>query len=211
MAGVRDRIVAAGGSDVAILAVTKSFGIEACWAAYRAGCIGVGENYAQELVRKFAGQDIPWAVHFIGQLQTNKVRLVAPYVSVVESVDRPALVDELARRRPGCQVLVQVGVLDADPRRGGCPEHRVGALVDHARSAGLDVRGLMTVGPTDGDAVTTRAAFRRVRGLVDRLGLERCSMGMSGDLEIAVEEGSTEVRIGSALFGDRPPPSPTAR
>lgn len=204
VAAVRDRVSAAGGSDVGILAVTKSFGLDACWAAHLAGCVGIGENYAQELVGKFTGHEIPWPVHFIGQLQTNKVRVVAPYVSVVESVDRPALVTELARRMPTARVLVQVDAVGVGDGRGGCPVDQVSALVDTARGTGLEVVGLMTVGPPDADPIATRAAFRLVRSLVDRLGLVTCSMGMSADLEIAVQEGSTQIRVGSALFGERP-------
>lgn len=210
-AALRDRVSAAGGSNVGILAVTKSFGLDACWAAHLAGCVGVGENYAQELVGKFSGHEVPWSVHFIGQLQTNKVRLVAPYVSVVESVDRPSLVAELARRMPTTRVLVQVDTVGGGHGRGGCPVDQVPALVDAARAADLDVAGLMTVGPPDADPVATRAGFRLVRRLVDRLGLHTCSMGMSADLEIAVQEGSTQVRVGSALFGERPLPTAAAR
>ncbi len=98
LAGVRERIARAGGNDVAVLAVTKLFSVEHCWAAHRAGCGAVGENYAQEVAAKFAGERPPFGVHFIGQLQTNKVRLVAPIITLYESVDRPSLVAELAKR-----------------------------------------------------------------------------------------------------------------
>ena len=134
---------------MAVLAVTKTFGLDACLAAHRAGCAAVGENYAQEVAAKFAGVDLPFAVHFIGQLQTNKVRMVAPFVSVYETVDRPSLVDELARRVPGATVLVQVDT-SGEVGKGGCPIAEVPALVDRAVGAGLEVRGLMTVGPTEG-------------------------------------------------------------
>lgn len=97
LAAVRDRIARAGGVDVAVLAVTKTFGIEACWAASRAGCDAVGENYAQEVVAKLAGVERPFGVHFIGRLQTNKVRQLAPIVSMYETMDRLSLVVELAK------------------------------------------------------------------------------------------------------------------
>lgn len=203
LADVRARIAAAGGVGVSVLPVTKMFPIEACWAASRAGCTAVGENYAQEVVAKFTGVDRPFGIHFIGQLQTNKVRQLAPFIAVYESVDRPSLVSELAKRVPGAAVLVQVAALD-EPGKGGCHLDDVPALVDQARLAGLDVRGLMTVGPTVGGPPAARAGFRAVRAMVDRLQLEVCSMGMSDDLEVAVEEGATQVRIGSALFGERP-------
>ncbi|MEI7546779.1 MAG: YggS family pyridoxal phosphate-dependent enzyme [Actinomycetota bacterium] len=203
LAVVRHRIAAAGGTDVDVLAVTKLFDIDHCWAAYRAGCTAVGENYAQEVVTKFAGSRPPFAVHFIGQLQTNKVRLLAPLVDVYESVDRPSLIDELAKRVPGTAVLLQVACRH-EPRKGGCAIEDVPALHDAAIGAGLRVLGLMTVGPTEGGPEAARAGFRAVRALVDRLRLVVCSMGMTDDLEVAVEEGSTEVRVGSALFGERP-------
>lgn len=204
LAEVRQRIAAAGGTGVEVLAVTKMFGVEHCWAAYRAGCRAVGENYAQELVAKFADSPKPpFAVHFIGQLQTNKVRLLAPVIDVYESVDRPSLVSELAKRAPGAAVLVQVACRNEEGK-GGCPIAEVPALVASAQAAGLDVRGLMTVGPTEGGPEEARVGFREVRALVDRLGLSVCSMGMTDDLEVAVQEGSTQVRVGSALFGKRP-------
>lgn len=202
LAVLRQRIASAGGDAVEVLAVTKTFGLEACLAAHRAGCAAVGENYAQEVVSKFAGHELPFGVHFIGQLQTNKVRMLAPYVTMYETVDRASLVDELARRVPGAAVLVQVAV-EGEVGKGGCPIAEVPALVERASTAGLVVRGLMTVGPTEGGPEAARPGFRAVRSLLDRLGLAVCSMGMSDDLEVAVQEGSTQVRIGSALFGAR--------
>ncbi|MEQ1704271.1 MAG: YggS family pyridoxal phosphate-dependent enzyme, partial [Ilumatobacteraceae bacterium] len=95
LAEVRARIVRAGGSGVTVLPVTKTFGIEACWAAFRAGLGAVGENYAQEVVAKLGSGELPFEVHFIGQLQSNKVRQLAPIVSVYETVDRLSVVAEL--------------------------------------------------------------------------------------------------------------------
>lgn len=204
LAEVRARIERAGGRGVSVLPVTKTFPVEACWAAHRAGCGAVGENYAQEVVAKFAGQRPPFGVHFIGQLQTNKVRSLADIVTVYETVDRPSLVAELAKRAPGAVVLVQVDT-SGDPGKGGCPIDEVPELVELAVAKGLDVRGLMTVGPTTGGPEAARPGFRAVRTLLDRLGLTVLSMGMTDDLEVAVQEGSTQVRVGSALFGARPP------
>lgn len=203
VAAVRHRIVAAGGGDeVVLLAVTKGFGADAIEAAVAAGCTAIGENYAQELVAK---RDAAAAaeVHFIGQLQTNKVRQVAGLVQVYETVDRDRLAIEIAKRDPGARVLVQVDT-SGEPGKGGCPIGELDALVAIVRDAGLDLRGLMTVGPTDGGSEAARPGFRAVRAALDRLGLEVCSMGMSDDLEVAVQEGSTQVRVGSALFGPRP-------
>ena len=203
VAAVRDRIVRAGGDDtVSILAVTKGFGPDAIAAALAAGCTAIGENYAQELVAKREAAAAA-EVHFIGPLQTNKVRQVADLVQVFETVDRDRLALEIAKRSPGASVLIQVDTT-GEPGKGGCPLGELDALVDVVRGAGLDLRGLMTVGPTEGDAEGARPGFRAVRAAVDRLGLAVCSMGMSDDLEVAVAEGSTQVRVGSALFGPRP-------
>ncbi len=206
LAAVRERIAAAGGVDVDVLAVTKTFGFDAVVAAHNAGCRAIGENYAQEVVAKLGGAEhaVPdgLAVHFIGRLQTNKVRQLVGIVDVWETVDRVAVVDELVKRAPGASVLIQVDP-SGEPGKGGCAVADVPDLVSRAATAGLTVRGLMTVGPTAGGAEAARAGFRVVRALVDDLGLAVCSMGMSADLEVAVEEGSTEVRIGSSLFGPR--------
>jgi len=190
---------------VRVVAVTKGFGVDAWRAAVFAGADGIGENYAQELVAKAeAWGDAPRPpVHFVGRLQSNKVRALAPHVDVWETVDRDSLVDEVSRRAPGARILVQVNAT-GEPDKGGCALDALDALVARARAAGLDVRGLMVVGPTNGDLVATRDAFAVVREAAARLGLAELSMGMSGDLEVAVAEGTTCVRVGTALFGERP-------
>lgn len=202
---VRGRIRAAGGGDeVAILPVTKAFGRDAIDAARAAGCTAIGENYAQELLAKrdaCAGLE----VHFIGQLQTNKVRQLAGLVSVYETVDRPKLAREIATRAGGARVMIQVDTT-GEPGKGGCPLDALEPLVDEVRRLDLELIGLMTVGPTEGGPEAARPGFRAVRAAADRLGLAQCSMGMTADVEVAVEEGSTQIRVGSALFGARPVP-----
>ena len=206
LAEVRRRIRAAGGGDeVAILPVTKAFGSEAIEVVRSLGHSAIGENYAQELLTKrdvCAGVE----VHFIGRLQTNKVRQVAGLVSVYESVDRPKLAAEIARRDPGARVMIQVDT-SSDPGKGGCPLSALDELVTVVDGLDLSLAGLMTVGPTHGGPEAARPGFRAVRAAVDRLGLAECSMGMTDDLEVAVQEGSTQVRVGSALFGERPVPT----
>jgi pyridoxal phosphate enzyme (YggS family) len=211
LAHVEERIAAAGGVDIQIVAVTKGFGPEAIVAAVGAGLTKVGENYAQECVPKIEAaaallhdehRSVP-ELHFIGQLQTNKIRLLAPVVDVWQSVDRPPAVAALAKRAPGARVFLQV-VHDAGPGKGGWPVERVDELAAAAADAGLAIEGLMTVGPTDGDERSIRAAFAATRRAADRLGVGQCSMGMTDDLEIAIGEGSTMIRVGSALFGARP-------
>jgi uncharacterized pyridoxal phosphate-containing UPF0001 family protein len=191
--------------DVEIVAVTKGFGEWAIEAAVDAGCSVIGENYAQELASKrgVIERRSPM-VEFIGRLQTNKVRLVADLVDVWASVDRSSVIDEIAKRASGARILVQVDTT-GDPGKGGCPIEDVPGLVAAARDRGLVVDGLMTVGPTGQPPAAARSGFRLVRGLVDDLDLTVCSMGMSADLVVAVEEGATEVRVGTALFGPRPP------
>jgi pyridoxal phosphate enzyme (YggS family) len=192
---------------VDVVGVTKGFAADAVVAAVAAGCDAIGENYAQELLDKRAVIDqLQPQVHFIGRLQRNKVRQLVDLVDVWGSLDRASVVDEVAKRAPGAQVLIQVDTTD-DPGKGGCTVDEAPALVARAIERGLVVSGLMTVGPTGRDSEAARQGFRRVRALVDELGLDVCSMGMSGDLVVAVEEGSTEVRVGTALFGERPPRS----
>jgi pyridoxal phosphate enzyme (YggS family) len=210
LAEVRRRIERAGGGpEVAVLAVTKGFGPEAMAAAVAAGCPAVGENYAQELLAKLdalGALDVPRPeVHFIGRLQSRKVRTVAGVVDVWQSIDRSVLVDEVAKRAPGARIMVQVNVSD-EPQKGGCTPADAPGLVAAARGAGLEVEGLMTVGRT-GPPDAAREGFRMLRRLADEVGVRQRSMGMSEDLEVAVSEGSTMVRVGTALFGERPPPA----
>jgi len=211
VAELRDRILRAGGIGVGIVAVTKTFGIDAWSDAKFAGCEALGENYAQELIAKSQQVDrverLP--VHFIGQLQTNKIKSLFDIVDVWQSVDRASVVTELVKRQMArtsagrCEILVQVNTT-SEMDKGGCDPIEVEALVHQARQGGLDVTGLMTVGPTDMDRGKTRAAFRLLKQMALDLGVGQLSMGMTADVEIAVEEGSTLVRVGTALFGQRP-------
>lgn len=200
---VRQRIADAGGDpeDIRILAVTKGFGADAPRAAVAAGLTALGENYAQELAAKAEQvEGAEW--HFIGRLQSNKVRLVADVVSCWQSVDRSSLATEIAKRAPGARILVQVNAT-GEEHKGGCPVTDVRPLVEESVAAGLVVDGLMTVG-VDGDERATQAAFEVVQGLAVDLDLAVRSMGMTADLELAVRAGTTMVRVGSALFGPRP-------
>lgn len=204
---VRNRIADAGGDPdaITVLAVTKGFGPEVALAAADAGLVDLGENYAQELVAKApvvaeAGHHVRW--HAIGRLQRNKVRSLAPVVHLWQTVDRVELGAEIARRAPGARILAQVNVSD-EPQKGGCAPGDAPRLVAELRELGLTVDGLMTVGRT-GDPQLARQGFALLRHLADDLDLSVRSMGMSGDLEAAVAEGSTLVRVGAALFGPRP-------
>ena len=208
---LRDEIVDAGGAldRVQIVAVTKTFPAAAALLALRVGLVDLGENYGQELETKapqvadrLTGDEPSPRWHFIGGLQRNKVKRIASLVALWQTVDRIELAKEIAVRAPGGAVLIQVNTTD-EAQKSGCRPQDAATLVDAARSAGLDVRGLMTVGPTDGS--DPRPAFASLRSLADQLGLVECSMGMSGDVAAAVSEGSTMVHVGTRLFGTRPP------
>jgi pyridoxal phosphate enzyme (YggS family) len=199
---VRSEISNAGGSEVSLIAVTKSFGIDALRAASAAGCEGVGENYAQELLEKVRDGIPPIDVHFIGALQSNKVRSLAGHIALWQSVDRESVVDELGRRAPGASILIQVDTTH-EPTKGGVAPELLDTLRTRAESVGLVVKGLMTIGPTDGTPQECEKSFELLRRLVNEQGLSVCSMGMSADYRTAVACGSSMVRVGSGLFGDR--------
>ena len=201
LAEVRARITSAGGDldRTTIVAVTKGVPESACAAAVDAGLVDLGENYAQGLVAKagaLAG-GVRW--HFLGVVQRNKVRRLAGHVHLWQGVDSEAAGRSIAGHAPGAQVLVEVNLSGA-PQRGGCSWEEAPPLVDALAALGLHVNGVMGVGDPD----DPRPGFRRLARLAGSLGLPMVSMGMSADLEIAVEEGSTMVRVGTALFGPRP-------
>jgi pyridoxal phosphate enzyme (YggS family) len=200
------RVHRLGGDKIQIIAVTKTFPASAVNAVVAAGCSLIGENYAQDLLEKWPEVDETHRpeVHFIGRLQTNKVRSLSRVVDVWQSVDRVSVIDEIARRAPGARVMLQINAV-GESDKGGCAVSDLEALYERCIAQGLLVAGLMTVGPTSGEVVATRQAFETTAQLAHGLGLSEVSMGMTGDLELAIDCGSTMVRIGSAIFGDRPP------
>jgi pyridoxal phosphate enzyme (YggS family) len=199
---IRSEIARASSSPVAIIAVTKTFGHDAIRAAVIAQCDAVGENYAQEVLAKVAEAPIDLPVHFIGAIQSNKVRQLAPYISLWQGVDRLSAISEIGKRAPGAEVLLQVNTTNEDTKSGVAPAE-VESLLAAGQDAGLVVRGLMTIGPTSGDIAEAEKAFLSLRSLADSLHLAECSMGMSDDYLVAVACGSTMIRIGSRLFGAR--------
>jgi uncharacterized pyridoxal phosphate-containing UPF0001 family protein len=210
LAVVHERNASAGRdpSQVTVVAVCKSFGPEAPAAAAAAGLHEVGENYAAELVSHhdaLGDADLSW--HFLGALQRNKLARLAPRVAVYESLATPREAEGVAAHAPGARCYVQVDVTGR-PGRAGCAPGEAPTVVAAARTAGLDVEGLMCVASPDPRAAA--AEFAALRRAADALGLPGCSMGMSGDLEAACRAGATVVRLGTALFGARPPrPSAT--
>jgi pyridoxal phosphate enzyme (YggS family) len=201
-------------SDVLVVAVSKTVPAERVRAAIEAGVPALGENRVQEAATKVpvVGRAVPW--HLIGHLQTNKVRDALACFDLIQSVDRLAVAEALAGRaeRDGRRVaaLVQVNVAE-EPQKGGfAPSELPSALERLAGLPALVVRGLMTIPPLPGDPEESRPHYRALRKLLDEaqgrgLGTDfgELSMGMSGDFEVAIEEGATMVRIGTAIFGPR--------
>lgn len=221
LARVRDRIARAAAAagrhprDISLIGVTKTHPPELARAAVAAGLSELGENRVQELLAKQPlVPDARW--HLIGRLQRNKVKDVIGRHVLVHSVDRRSLADALSRRAASegeiQRVLVQVNVGD-DPDKGGCHLDETADLVAYARDLpNLVVEGLMTIPPMPGDGVdadvAARPLFAALREERDRLRrrfpeVVHLSMGMSGDLDAAVTEGATMVRVGTALFGPR--------
>ena len=219
---VRERIDAAAAGagrnpgDIRLVVVSKDVGADRVREAVAAGAIDIGENRAQELERKRSGLDDlvpPPRWHFIGTLQRNKVRVVAGTVALIHSVDSVALGDMIAARASELgvdqDVLIQVNVSGEASKHGVAPEEAWSVVASLAERPGIRVRGLMTIAPAS-VAAEARAAFAGLRDLRDRLRgelggdrLEELSMGMTSDFEIAIEEGATIVRIGTAIFGER--------
>jgi pyridoxal phosphate enzyme (YggS family) len=197
--------------DVTLVAVSKLQPTDAIAAVYAAGCRDFGENYVQELAAKHAAlAGVAW--HFIGHLQRNKVApLLASEPVLIHGVDSRRLLAEIDKRasKPA-RVLLHVNIAGEDTK-SGCAPSEVEALVDAATGMrNVVLRGLMTIPPAE-DAEAARPHFRALRELAERLGRDRLpelSMGMSADYEVAIEEGATIVRVGTAIFGARPHPTP---
>lgn len=202
-----------------LLAVSKTQDATAVAELARAGQRAFGENYVQEAAGKIAEVSAlpglpPLEWHLIGHLQSNKAREAAALFDWVQTVDRPKLVDALARhrdpQRPPLQVLIQVNI-DDESSKHGCRPEDVDALADAiAAQERLTLRGLMAIPTPHEDAELRRPAFARMRGLFERMrarhaSADTLSMGMSDDFPVAIAEGATMVRIGTALFGARPP------
>jgi len=191
---------------VLLIAVSKTMEAERVRLAIEAGVAALGENRVQEAKEKIEqlGHPVPW--HLIGSLQTNKAKDAARLFDWVQSVDRLELARELSHRVPHTKplnVLLQVN-LGEEPQKGGVAPAECKRLCEAvAGLPGLAVRGLMAIPPMTHDAEASRPHFRRLRELRDELGLEHCSMGMSADFEVAIEEGATMVRVGTAIFGER--------
>ncbi len=213
---IRTRIDAAAqraGHSATLLAVSKTKPAAAIRELAARGQHAFGENYVQEALAKqseLLDLNLEW--HLIGPLQSNKCREVAEHFDWLQSLDRTKLIPLLDKFRPPARaplnVLIQVNI-DDEASKSGCAPEVVGALADAiAKAPHLRLRGLMAVPQPSEDVQTRRNAFARMRALFDTLrekfpGVDTLSMGMSDDFEIAIEQGATMVRIGTALFGSR--------
>jgi len=229
--GVEDRVGQAAGrvgrsrEEITIVGVTKGLGVERALQGIRAGLKHLGENYVQEAVEKqqgLEGQPVTW--HFIGHLQTNKVKQAIRMFEWVHSVDSVRLAEEISRRftqeagedgsreRREMKVLLEVNTSGEGSKFGAEPAEAAGVAERIGVLPGLRLLGLMTIGPLAGDAEEARPCFRRVRELAGEIearqlpGVEmrHLSMGMTNDFEVAIEEGATIIRVGTAIFGPRP-------
>ena len=207
---IHDRIASTGRdvSSVRVVAVTKTFGADAVRAAHEVGLRAMGENYVDELSQKRAAtSDLALTWHFLGALQSNKIGLALRFADLLCGVSREKELERISRLRPGMAIYVQVDFTDA-VGRNGADARDVAQLVARARALDLDVRGLMSVPAMEPQRA--RSAFAAMVALADDLGLPERSMGMSDDLELACELGSSEIRIGRALFGPRMATTPLA-
>jgi pyridoxal phosphate enzyme (YggS family) len=206
-----DRIAAAAArahrdpASIRLLAVTKVFGPEAAREAYAAGLREFGENYIQEFERKAPELSdlVDARFHLIGHLQSNKTKKAAQLFRSIDSVDSVKLARRLDAEAVPLDVMIEVKLSEEESKSGTDPAE-LPAIVDAVRaSSHLTLRGLMTVPPWSEDAELSRPYFARLRELAAAHSIPELSMGMSSDLEVAIEEGATWVRVGTALFGSR--------
>ncbi|MGK2932538.1 MAG: YggS family pyridoxal phosphate-dependent enzyme [Solirubrobacterales bacterium] len=217
-ARIADACEAAGRSpgSVRLLLATKTQPPEAVRVAIEAGQTLVAENRVQEVLPKFeALEDLDYERHFIGHLQSNKINALLPYVSCIQTLDRISLANKLQKKLEAegrqLEVLLQANTSGEDSKSGVAPGDLPAFAREVSRLDALKIRGLMTIGLFTDDLEEARPSLARLRELRDQVrelnldGVEpdELSMGMSGDLEVAVEEGSTIVRVGSAIFGAR--------
>lgn len=194
--------------EITLVAVTKKFPAEVTREAYELGLRCFGENYVQEFERKHpALTDLAGAeFHLIGHLQSNKSRIAGDLFQVIETVDSEKLARRLDQLKKPLEVMIEVKLSLEESKEGAAPEE-LPALISAIRDcANLKLTGLMTMPPWCDDPEVTRPYFRDLASLARMHGLPKLSMGMSHDLEAAIEEGSTHIRVGTALFGPRTKP-----
>ena len=198
--------------EVLLVAVSKTYPVEDILPALECGVTDLGENRVQEMCEKKPLLPAETRIHLIGHLQTNKVKQAVKNACMIHSVDSVRLAEEISKasEKEGVvtPILLQVNVACDEAKFGIAAEELFAVLDEIKNLPGIEVRGLMTVPAIETDFETTRGYFRKLRELFDRcnhkgFGFDCLSMGMSGDYEIAVEEGATMVRVGSKIFGAR--------
>jgi hypothetical protein len=208
-----ERAVGRPRGSVRLIAVAKTQPAEAIVEAYRNGQLEFAENYLQEALakqRRLGHLDLIW--HFIGPIQSNKTKLIASHFGWVHGVDRARIAERLSEQRPAnfppLNVCLQVNISGESTKSGVTVAELPGLVAALRKLPGLRLRGLMAIPEACHDPERQRAAFRRIRAALELFpgaGLDTLSMGMSGDLEAAIAEGSTMVRVGTAIFGERRP------
>ena len=202
--------------DVQIVAVTKTFGVENIREAIKAGQLDFGENYVQELTQKkmqLGNSSVRW--HFIGHLQTNKVKHIAEFIHLIHTIDNQRVAAELQKRAEQCNrssdVLIEVHTTEETSKSGVVPAQVVELVKSISKLPRVRVQGLMTMGPFSDNPDDSRPSFRQLADLgktiekegFEKVSMKELSMGMTHDFEVAIEEGATIVRIGTAIFGKR--------
>lgn len=202
-------------SEIRLMAVTKTVPPEKINEAIEAGCDLLGENKVQELLEKYESYDKRAEIHFIGRLQTNKVKYIVDKVSMIESVDSIKLAEEIEKRcakiNKTMDILLEVNIADEESKGGFSADEIIEVSEKIKDFSHLRLRGLMTIGRFGAEIEETRQYFKKMSNLlvdikaknVDNIYINILSMGMSADYEIAVSEGATTVRIGRGLFGAR--------
>lgn len=207
-------------NEVKLLLATKTVPVERIKIAFEAGQTLIGENKIQEIKEKYEGlEDSPHETHFIGHLQTNKIKEILKYgVTCIQSVDRLRLAEKLNQRlifeKKEIDVLIQVNTSFEESKFGVAPENAVELIEQVSRMERIRIKGLMTIGLFSAETEEVRRCFRLLRDLqqqvigmnIPNVAMPELSMGMSGDLETAIEEGATIIRVGTAIFGKRPYP-----
>ena len=200
--------------EVTLIAVSKTKPIEMLKEAYSAGAINFGENKVQELCDKYELMpEVKW--HMIGHLQRNKVKYIVDKVELIHSVDSLRLAEEIskeaAKKNVDVDILVEVNIANEETKFGVSSEETIALVEDIAKLPNIHIKGLMTIAPYVVDSEENREFFHKIKDLsvdidmqnIDNVSMGILSMGMTGDYEVAIEEGSTMVRVGTGIFGER--------
>ncbi|HTY12198.1 MAG TPA: YggS family pyridoxal phosphate-dependent enzyme [Bacteroidota bacterium] len=219
---IKKSCIAAGRDpdSVALIAVSKTFGFQEIEEVVKTGLLDIGENYVQEVKEKrlkVTNPEVRW--HFLGHLQSNKVKFIADWIHMIHSVDSESVAAEIQRRGAGIgrtiDVLIEVNTSGEHSKFGVAPNAAIDLIRKISTQPNIRVQGLMTIGAFMPDPEQSRASFRMLRTVFDEINssrilhepLKHLSMGMTHDFTVAIEEGSTMVRIGTAIFGTRPKPN----